>query len=660
MLVYDLETDGLLDTVTKIHCLNIKDRKTGRKYRFNDGRYDDGSPARRDGTTEDGVRMLMAADCIGGHNVIGYDNYVLRKFFPWFKPKGRIRDSMVEARVIWTNIFDIDESARKVGKRPPEFVKNRLMGTHKLEAWGHRLGLHKGDYSARRKEEGKALGLEGEELDRFVWRTFTPAMDDYCELDNDVTEALFDKIDSKAWDDEVFVLENRVAEILRAQEEHGFLFDKVAAAALVHVLQRRHAELGDQLRQVFKPWYAPVRKGGKHDLIWPARDNKKFGYVAGCPATRVELVVFNPASRDHIADRMTTLFGWVPQEFTPGGKPEVSETTLEGLDYPEAKLLVEYLTVEKRLGQLAEGKQAWLRKVRDDGRIHGRVNTNGAVTGRMTHSDPNMAQVPASRSPYGHECRAMFIVRPGYKLVGCDAEGLELRFLGHFLHRFDGGAFAEAVVNGDKTQGTDAHSINQKIARLNSRDSAKTLIYALIYGAGNNKLGVIVYDDFTEAQRSKFNAKHPPGEKRDAALTKIGALTRRRIMEGLPALAELDKLVKKKAKRGYILGLDRRHLRIRSMNAALNTLLQSGGAIAMKRALVIAYDLYLAKGWKWGDDFAFCANVHDEVQMEVREELAEEAGRTFADAIRLAGEFYRLKCPLAGDFGIGRNWAETH
>ncbi len=330
MLVYDLETDGLLDVVTKIHCLNIKDRKTGRRYRFNAGRYDNGSPTKNDGTIEDGVRMLMEAECIGGHNVIGFDNYVLRKFFPWFRPKGRVRDSMVEARVVWTNIFDIDETARKAGKRTAEFVKNRLMGTHKLEAWGHRLGLHKGDYSARRKEEGKALGLTGDALDAFVWRTFTPDMDDYCELDNDVTEALFDKIDSKGWDLEVFVLENLVADIVRQQEVHGFLFDQVAAAALIHVLQRRHAELGDLLRQSFKPWFAPVRKKGKHDIIWPARDNKKFGYVAGCPATRVEEIVFNPASRDHIADRMITLFGWTPVEMTETGKPKVDETTPPG------------------------------------------------------------------------------------------------------------------------------------------------------------------------------------------------------------------------------------------------------------------------------------------------------------------------------------------
>ncbi|WP_343698864.1 DNA polymerase [Caulobacter sp.] len=650
----------MLDKLTRIHCLNITNTASGKKKRYNSGHYDDGTPTKRDGSLEEGLRLLMEAECIGGHNVIGFDVKAIQKLFPWFQPKGYIRDSLVEARVVWPNIFDIDNTALKAGKRTPEFVKERLMGTHKLAAWGHRLGLHKGDYSARRKEEGKALGLAGDELEAFVWRTFTLDMDDYCALDNDVTETLFAKIDSKEWDAEVFVLENEVAHILRLQEDHGFLFDRAAADELIHILQRRHAELGDQLRQVFKPWFAPVRKKGKHDLIWPARDNKKFGYVAGCPATRVEETVFNPASRDHIADRMITLFGWTPLEFTPTGKPEVNETTLEGLDYPEAKLLVEYLTVEKRLGQIVEGKQAWLRKLAADGRIHGRVNTNGAVTGRMTHSDPNMAQVPAAKSAYGKECRALFIVRPGYKLVGCDAEGLELRMLGHYHHRYDGGAFSESVVNGDKTKGTDAHTINKNIVRLNSRDAAKTFIYALIYGAGNGKLGAIVYDDYTEAQRSRFHAKYPAGEKREEALVRVGSTARRRIMEGLPALAKLTEMVKAKAKRGYILGLDKRRLIIRSANASLNTLLQSAGAIAMKRALVIAYNQYLALGWTWGDDFAFTANVHDEVQMEVREDLAEQAGRIFADAIRLAGEFYALHCPLAGDYGIGNNWAETH
>ncbi|PXA91214.1 DNA polymerase [Caulobacter sp. D4A] len=646
--------------MTVIHCVNVVDRLTGRRRRFNSGFYADGTPAPRAGTIEEGLVLLMEADCIGGHNVIGYDIPAIQKLYPWFEPKGKVRDSLVEARVIWTNLFDIDTNAIKKNKRPEEFIRDRLTGTHKLSAWGFRLGEYKGDYGPAKEAEARALGLEGDEIRNFVWGRFTPDMDEYCEQDVVVNVVLFDKIDSKGFSPDALELETAVAGIIRLQEKHGFLFDKVAADALLHVLQVRHAQLSDELRKVFLPWYAPKRKLGRHDLIDPARDNKKFGYVAGCKATRVELIVFNPGSRDHIADRMIKLFGWTPVELTETGKPKVDETTLDGLDYPEAKLLVEYLTVDKRIGQLATGKQAWLGHVRRDGRIHGRVNANGAVTGRMTHSSPNIAQVPKVGSLYGEACRALFIVAPGFKLVGCDAEGLELRMLGHYMARFDGGAYANTVANGRKEDGTDVHTVNQRLLGLNKRDNAKTWIYAYLYGAGNLKLGSIVYDDMSEARRAAFNARWAPGDPREKALARLGLKTRRSIEEGLPALGKLQDLIKDKAKRGYIKSLDGRELHVRSAHAALNTLLQGGGAVVMKKALVICFRAFTALGWVHGVDYGFCANVHDEFQIEVREELAQQAGQIAADSIAEAGVAFGLRCPLAGAFDIGDNWAETH
>ncbi|QXZ53894.1 DNA polymerase [Caulobacter vibrioides] len=579
MLVFDIETDGFIEQMTVLHCLNIVVRGTGLRLRFNGGVYADGTPARRDGTVEDGLKMLMEAECIGGHNIIGFDIPAIQKLYPWFEPKGKVRDSLVEARVIWTALFDFDSRKLKKNAYPPEFQKTGLTGTHKLSAWGFRLGEYKGDYGPAKEAEAKALGLTDEDDIRLhVWGRFSPDMDDYCEQDVVVNVALFDKIDSKGFSPEALELETIVAGIIRLQEKHGFLFDRQAAERLLHRLEVQHARLSDQLRQTFHPWWEPKRKGGKHDLIVPARDNRKQGYVKGCPATRVELVVFNPGSRDHIANRLKKLFGWTPVEFTDKGKAKVDETTLAGLDYPEAKLLVEYLTVEKRLGQLATGKQAWLSAVKKDGRIHGRVNSNGAVTGRMTHSSPNVAQVPKVGSLFGEECRALFIVAAGYLLVGCDAEGLELRMLGHYMARYDGGAYSNTVANGRKEDGSDVHTVNQRLLGLNKRDNAKTWIYAYLYGAGTLKLGSIVYDDMSEARRSAFNARYEPGTVREKALSRLGMKTKRAIEEGLPALGQLQKLVKSKAKRGYIKSLDGRELHVRSEHAALNTLLQGGGA----------------------------------------------------------------------------------
>jgi DNA polymerase I-like protein with 3'-5' exonuclease and polymerase domains len=278
----------------------------------------------------------------------------------------------------------------------------------------------------------------------------------------------------------------------------------------------------------------------------------------------------------------------------------------------------------------------------------------------MTHSNPNTAQVPATHSLYGEACRACFFVPGGFRLVGCDAEGLELRMLGHYMARFDGGAYAHTVVNGRKEDGTDVHTVNQRLIGLRSRDSAKTWIYAYLYGAGNLKLGSVVYDDMSDERRAAFNDKYPAGEAREKALARLGLKGRRRIEEGLPALGQLQALVKAKARRGFVLTLDGGKLQVRSQHAALNTLLQGAGAVVMKKALVILYDACLALGWKHGVEFAFVANVHDEFQAEVREDLAEQFGKLASDAIRLAGEAFGLKCPLAGAYAIGSNWAETH
>lgn len=655
MLVYDVESDGLLDELTVIHCINIIDRKTGERLRFNDT-FDDA-----DGSVEDGVRRLQEAEDRCGHGIINFDEKAIAKVYPRYAPKGRIHDTMVHARMLWAHIGEVDSERLKQRRLPPEFSQQRLVGTHKLAAWGYRLGEYKGDYAVIKEAEVRASGVTDEdEITRLVWKTFGRDMDDYCAQDVEVTLKLQELIEGKDWSPDALVLETEVAGIITLQEDHGFLFDAALATKLTAELTIRRAELQDQLRVTFRPWWEPERYKGEHVVFTPKRDDRKHGYVAGCPMTKVKLVTFNPGSRQQIAERMTSLFGWAPVEFTESGQPKVDETTLDGLDYPEAKLLVEYLTVEKRLGQVAEGDNAWLKMVKPDGRIHGRVNPCGAVTGRMTHFYPNIAQVPATHALYGSTCRACFIVPVGFKLVGCDAEGLELRMLAHFMARFDGGAYAKTVVEGKKDDGTDVHTVNMRVVGLRSRDSAKTFIYAYLYGAGNFKLGTIVLDDMTEADRAKFHARYPAGEARDNATARLGLKARRRIEVGLPALGKLQELVKDKAKRKFLRGLDGRRLHVRSQHAALNTLLQGGGAILMKQALVILYRALLAMGFVHGREFAFVANVHDEFQIEVREDLAVTVGELARDAIRLAGEHFKLLCPTAGAFGIGVNWADTH
>jgi DNA polymerase I-like protein with 3'-5' exonuclease and polymerase domains len=246
-------------------------------------------------------------------------------------------------------------------------------------------------------------------------------------------------------------------------------------------------------------------------------------------------------------------------------------------------------------------------------------------------------------------------------LVGCDAEGLELRGLGHYMAKYDGGAYADAVVNGKKENGTDVHTVNRNAAGLNLRDSAKTFVYALIYGAGDFKLGTIVYDDLTEEQRQRFLAKYPTTKKRMAAIKRLGTKRRARLMEALPALGELTEAVKAAAKgRGYLRGLDGRLLHVRAEHSALNTLLQSAGAVVMKKALVMLDDA-LNLAYRCNNTVVEpVANIHDEFQIETQQEVADEIGKLAADCIRKAGEHFNLRCPLAGSYSVGSDWAGTH
>jgi DNA polymerase I-like protein with 3'-5' exonuclease and polymerase domains len=357
---------------------------------------------------------------------------------------------------------------------------------------------------------------------------------------------------------------------------------------------------------------------------WPPIVTPKFHKTHGRPI-KDSVVTFNPGSRQQIGEKLKEL-GWKPKEFTETGIPKIDETVLAGVKIPEAQVIAEYLMLNKRISQI----ESWLEAVGKDGRVHGKVITNGAVTGRMTHSSPNMAQIPNAGSIYGPECRECWTVEDGNVLVGCDASGLELRMLAHYMEDED---YVRTVCEGSSKDGTDVHTVNQRAAGLASRDNAKTFIYAFLYGAGDAKIGSIVGG----------NAKD-------------GALLKAKFLSQTPALAKLLGRIKKSAARGFCEGLDGRRIWIRSEHAALNSLLQGAGAIVMKKALVLFDDKADAKKWK----IKYVANVHDEAQIECPKDIAEEVGKAFRQSIIEAGEAFQLRCPLDGEYKIGRNWRETH
>lgn len=669
MLVFDIETNGLLPDVSKVHCINIIDTETGDEYRYTDHENylttagaDSGVHTLRSGDIAEGLGVLEQSPHLAGHNIIGYDIPVLQHIYGYDpRPDQTIRDTQVMAAVMFPDIKERDWSARRKGRLDEEFEQAGLIGSHSLKAWAVRSGGRlKADFNP--KDCGH------------TWETipFTQSMDEYCMDDVRANADLYRYLMEKEWSEECFDLEMKVKEIVSRQERYGWKFDVESAESLAATLQKRHLELERECREVFQPWIA---KDGKQKV--PKRTMKRWvahplgsserkgesGYfshtVKDGAHTPVKLQLFNPGSRPQIADRLQKLYGWEPREYTQSGQVKVDESILSSLPYPEAQKIAEYMMVEKRLGQLLNGRNAWLKLVRDDGRIHGRVNTNGAVTGRMTHNNPNCAQVPRIGSPYGHECRALFTVEEGNKLVGCDADGLELCMLAHYMARYDNGDYVKIILEGDKRNGTDVHSLNQQAIKLNSRDSAKTWIYAFLYGAGNFTLGTTVLADMTSEKREKFFAKYPEGDRREKAVANLGATSRKRIAESFPALDRLIKDVKKAAERGYIVGLDGRKVYVRSAHAALNTLLQSAGAIVMKKALVLM-DAEMQKELTHGVHYEFVGNVHDEVQIEVVEAHAEEVGRFAAASISAAGQSFNLRCPLSGSYDCGDSWAETH
>jgi len=584
--IYDIETNGLLDQLDRVHCITAINLDTGERL------------AARPDQCEDLARTLYESDGLIGHNIWNFDNRALAKVYDWWDRVDDRRDfdTMIDTRLIWPTLWEDDE--RQISKGV-EFPKE-LRGRHSLKAWGMRLGVLKDDY------EGG-------------WEEFNESMFTYAQQDVEVTLALWKWIEQQDYSPVARQLEQDVARIMSRQEAEGFPFDTEAAESLLRSLQSRQAEIHAELAEAFPPWEV------KTPFI-PKANNKTRGYVKGELTYKVKEIVFNPASRDHIADRLITLHGWEPEVMTDGGKPKVDETVLSGLPYPEAKLLAENFLIEKRLGQLVQGSQGWLKKVKN-GRIHGRVTTNGAVTGRATHQSPNLGQVPGVNAPYGKQCRSLFTAPEGRVLLGCDASGLELRCLAHYMSLWDNGAYGDEILNGD------IHTANQKAAGLETRNQAKTFIYAWLFGAGNKKIGSIVGG----------------GEQK-------GAYLKSKFLKAVPAIKELSTSVKQRAKAGYLYGLDRRKIHVRSEHAALNTLLQGAGAAVCKRWIVEMDDLFKEKDL----DVRWHAWVHDEVQLSCPPEIAEEVGKTCIEAIKRTEKFFGFRMPLDGEFNVGKNWAETH
>jgi len=580
-LVFDIETNGLQNCNT-IWCIVAYDVDTEILYSFGHKEIDEG------------LELLSKANKLIGHNIIGFDIPVIRRLTGLSLYNKKIVDTLVLSRL---------------------FNPTRE-GGHGLESWGYKLSYNKIDFH---------------EYDRF-----SREMLEYCERDVQLNARVYMELRKEAvgFSADSIRLEHECYKLLEQQRVNGFLFDREHAYSLLTQLRNRLNAVVGEVHEHFKPKVevtrlyiretkagVPSRMAETDKGIRVRTTAEEFEFASSCGyVDRTKVTEFNLGSRKQIGEYLQD-FGWKPTKFTPTGQPIVDEGTLLDIDnIPEAKMIAEYLLLQKRIAQL----KSWFKFSCEDGRVHGYVNPNGTITGRMTHRDPNMAQVPSSRAPYGKECRQCWHVPTGYKLVGIDASGLELRMLAHYMNDE---AFTNEILNGD------IHTANQKLAGLESRDQAKTFIYALIYGAGNEKLGQVVGGNKSHGKR-----------------------LRESFLNNLPAFAALAKQIERASGRGYLRGVDGRKIFIRSAHAALNSLLQGAGAIVMKKALVI-FDSKLRAA---NLNAQIVGNIHDEWQVEALESDAALVGSLGVESIVEAGAALALNCPLDGEYNIGDNWSETH
>lgn len=604
-VILDIETDGFLDVYEKVHCICTEWRADGVVV---------GTPSWRSAEAfidECLLPLLRMGDTVElvGHNLTTFDMKVLEDFgFYGTIPGLTTFDTVIAARMAYP-----DRSTLPDSKMDADFKKKYSL--HTLARWGFRLGCHKGDFG-----------------DTTDWSEWSQEMQDYCAQDVAVTSKLYDfikdKVPKAALDREtVFAAE--LDEMMR----RGVYVDQEKADNLMLEIAEKQMVQEAKCREIFPP----------RVIYYETKVRKE---------PRSMTVPFNPGSRDQIAWNLKEKYKWKPVEFTPTGKPKIDEKILENLDYPEAADLAEMMMLNKRASQLYDTDNSLLSHVApDNGRIFGRINHIGTGTHRCSHFHPNLGQVPTPRKPYGLQFRGM--IGPeldDWVFMGCDASGLELRVCAHYMEPFDGGAYIDHVLNGD------IHTVNMNALGIDNRDKAKTFFYAMVYGAGVEKLGAIMSGD--------------PSKKKENM--KLGRHYKKKLLDGVEGFKDLVKaVVSKSESTGRVKLIDGRTIPTRSSHSALNTLFQGTGAVLMKEATnlvpITMETLYDSppykvthRGERLPGDWGMVLHVHDEYQFEAQANIAERLGQVAADSFRAAGETLGMRCQLAGEYKIGTSWAETH
>lgn len=669
---FDIEADALYNEASVIHCIVLKNYNTKEVHKYGPDKI------------EEALTRLSKAGFLIGHNIIDYDIRVIKKLYPKWETEAYLIDTLVYSKLVYTNRMarDIEAVARGQIKKE-EFqiwdkTNNKFVsaiGSQSLEAWGLRLGVKKDEYH------------------RYAdWKVYEPRMLEYCAQDVEVNEALFLLLESKKYPRLPLEDELEAQRIMTDMMEFGWPFDRKAAEPLYAMLLGKKNEIKQKLQTEFTGWWTEMKtpeyysaeidgenfvaksKGELSDLLWLRfkgtykRKDLIAKIIAG-PNRKVH-TPFNPGSAWHIYKALNAKYGWICTEWTDEEKPKpkCSTEVLERLEYPEAKMLVEYETVQDRIEKIAEGKDGGYLTQERNGRIHGSINPLGAETHRATHRNPNIGQVPANDVPFGKQFRALFTAGgEGKKLLGSDASSQEIRILAHFMAEFDDGEYVREVIDGD------VHTKNQRAMEAKTRADAKTAFYAFLYGSGDWKLGwtlgcdneeveaIIASATKDELKRAKYTCKwnEKPYDKLNIAFCIKGGRLKTKLLANIPALARVIENVKQESSEtGCIVGLDGRLIYIKKPHAALNYLIQSSGAIITKKWIITVDEMLRERGLK--KRYNMVGWIHDEIQGIVDEEYAEEIGKLKVEAMKRVEKFYNFRCPLGAEYKIGNNWSETH
>jgi hypothetical protein len=704
-LIFDAETDGLLRQVTVCHCLVIKDADTGQVWRFRKNKRED--TIAKGLAMLDSADMIFGHNIVGYDipmfeklfdwtpQAIIRDTLVLaRLLFPDQKDRDfrLFEQGKLEGKLIGSH--NLDSWGQRVGMWKGDYKK-------KKEAEGVAAGLVPGSDEMRFfvwgtwTEELEDYCANDVEVTNLLMQmaAIRESSDDAIWVQHMLTDLMcrqqesgffFDVEEALVLKDELSVARLKMQGDLTTDFPGRFIADKRIDVCPFPELFTEEEIDGTRWWGVSK-----IRETDSPNFKDPLRAQ----WFKGSVYTPIKYQEFNPRSRPQIVDRLKDM-GWCPEDedYTEKGNVKANDVILRRIadKYPVAERLADLMAINKLMGQLSDGANSWLNLVDDDGFIRAYVNPCGAVTTRATHSFPNLAQIPAiktkrvapseitwegdkpfihdkkgklipviAKAPkpdadpeekvtvkllglaggWGIESRRLFCVPEGWSLVGSDLAGIELRCLAHRMAKYDGGAYGKVLLEGD------IHTENQNAAGLDSRDTAKTFIYAFLYGAGDEKIGKIV---------SPLSAPH--------AQRKIGKELKSRFLKNIPALGRVIRDTQQQARRKYIVGLDGRRLFVRSKHAALNTDLQGMGATIANWWLIFIEEKLTEAGltYGWDGDYVFCCWVHDEVQIACRIGLEETIMKICIEAAREAGVYLGFSLPVDASASHGINWSETH